>query len=307
MGEAAKPRSYRLDDETTEQIRKITEEIGEGQQVAFSRMIEAYMLQKAKSTLKEDRETVEQFEGYTSILTRMYMNVIEEKQNMQELIRTEFQEMLRSKDEIIQDLQKKNQTLTENRAAAEAEVEALHKDNRDLSIDLHELKKTLADQENDFKEKLGDKDALNQTLSDSCAQFREKNAQMNEIVQSAKSVMEDRDRIAAEYEQLKLDKQKALADKEEELRVQIGELKQQMRDMDREKDAALLASEKSLLDLRRQHSDEVDQLKSEMQEKVDAYQQKYMELLERLAEGHRLHEEDSGEEAEYEGQMEDLE
>ena len=41
MGEL-KPRSYRIDDETAEKIKAICTEMGEGQQVAFSRMIEAY-------------------------------------------------------------------------------------------------------------------------------------------------------------------------------------------------------------------------------------------------------------------------
>ena len=36
-----KPKSYRIDEETAERIRQITEEIGEGQQAAFARMIEA--------------------------------------------------------------------------------------------------------------------------------------------------------------------------------------------------------------------------------------------------------------------------
>ena len=32
-----KPKSYRIDEETAERIRQITEEIGEGQQAAFAR------------------------------------------------------------------------------------------------------------------------------------------------------------------------------------------------------------------------------------------------------------------------------
>ena len=53
-----KPKSYRIDEETAERIRQITEEIGEGQQAAFARMIEAYSLQKAKVVLRSEERRV---------------------------------------------------------------------------------------------------------------------------------------------------------------------------------------------------------------------------------------------------------
>ena len=74
-----KPKSYRIDEETAERIRQITEEIGEGQQAAFARMIEAYSLQKAKVVLVDDRENLEQFENYGSILNRMYMDAVKRR------------------------------------------------------------------------------------------------------------------------------------------------------------------------------------------------------------------------------------
>ena len=51
-------------------------------------MIEAYSLQKAKVVLVDDRENLEQFENYGSILNRMYMDAVEGKHNMKETVRT---------------------------------------------------------------------------------------------------------------------------------------------------------------------------------------------------------------------------
>ena len=90
MGEL-KPRSYRIDDETAEKIKTICTEMGEGQQVAFSRLIEAYEMQKKKVSLGDDKEQVEQFEAYISILTRMFMETVETKHNMKETVRNMLQ------------------------------------------------------------------------------------------------------------------------------------------------------------------------------------------------------------------------
>ena len=43
-----------------------------------------------------------------------------------------------------------------------------------------------------------------------------------------------------------------------------------------------LSGEREQLKLKQQHSQEIEKLKEKMQEKVDSYQNKYMELLEKL-------------------------
>ena len=45
---------------------------------------------------------------------------------------------------------------------------------------------------------------------------------------------------------------------------------------------AALSGEREQLKLKQQHAEEIEKLKEKMQEKVDSYQNKYMELLERL-------------------------
>lgn len=178
-----KPKSYRIDEETAERIRQITEEIGEGQQAAFARMIEAYSLQKAKVVLVDDRENLEQFENYGSILNRMYMDAVEGKHNMKETVRAEYELLLRSKDETISDLQIKNRTMAELKDENYKRISALQKENEELVEKIHAQDAKIMEQQEDFRSKLADKDALNRNLSESCSDLRNKIASMESAVQ----------------------------------------------------------------------------------------------------------------------------
>lgn len=140
MGEA-KPRSYRVDDETAAKIKEITDGIGEGQQVAFNRMVEAYHMQEAKLALGDERANVEKFESYVSIINRMYMDAMESKNNMREMVRSEFEDMLRSKDEIIQDLQEKNKKMVQEKDDAKAKSSELQSENMKLYGENSDLRK----------------------------------------------------------------------------------------------------------------------------------------------------------------------
>ena len=288
-----KPKSYRIDEETAERIRQITEEIGEGQQAAFARMIEAYSLQKAKVVLVDDRENLEQFENYASILNRMYMDAVEGKHNMKETVRAEYEILLRSKDETISDLQVKNRTMEEMKDENYKRISALRKENEELLKRIHEQEAKNIEQQEDFRSKLADKDALNQTLNESCGELRNRNASMESAVRKAESILAEKDELAASnaelqkhienitkekersQKELELEKKRALMEQEEEHKKEIAVMESRLAE-------ATLSGEREQLKLKQQHAEEIEKLKEKMQEKVDSYQNKYMELLERL-------------------------
>ena len=288
-----KPKSYRIDEETAGRIRQITEEIGEGQQAAFARMIEAYSLQKAKVVLVDDRENLEQFENYASILNRMYMDAVEGKHNMKETVRAEYEILLRSKDETISDLQVKNRTMEEMKDENYKRISALRKENEELLKRIHEQEAKNIEQQEDFRSKLADKDALNQTLNESCGELRNRNASMESAVRKAESILAEKDELAASnaelqkrienitkekersQKELELEKKRALMEQEEEHKKEIAVMESRLAE-------AALSGEREQLKLKQQHAEEIEKLKEKMQEKVDSYQNKYMELLERL-------------------------
>ena len=250
-----KPKSYRIDEETAERIRQITEEIGEGQQAAFARMIEAYSLQKAKVVLVDDRE-----------------NLVEGKHNMKETVRAEYEILLRSKDETISDLQVKNRTMEEMKDENYKRISALRKENEELLKRIHEQEAKNIEQQEDFRSKLADKDALNQTLNESCGELRNRNASMESAVRKAESILAEKDELAASnaelqkrienitkekersQKELELEKKRALMEQEEEHKKEIAVMESRLAE-------ATLSGEREQLKLKQQHSQEIEKLK----------------------------------------------
>lgn len=302
MGEAKTNRSYRLDDETAELLKQITQEIGGGQQEAFLRMAEAYMFQKEKVGLGEDKRILEEFEGYMSIITRMFVDAVEGKCNVRTVVRSEFQAMLHSKEEEIEELRREKEEIESVKGEAEKKSSLLQKENDALSLRVKELENMIADQAEDFKRKVADKDALNLTLSKSCAELREKNVQMEEIVREAKSALETNEKLTVSNEELskqmeqikkeaELDREHALLQTQKkyeqklaslvsEQQKEVKALEKRLNDCINAKRECELEGEKKLLELKQKQAEEIEKFTARHQETVDFYQQKYMDLVE---------------------------
>lgn len=70
-------------------------------------------MEVGKESIPEMRENIDSFEEYIHAVTNMYMQALETNQNMRALVRTEYDAQLKSKDKVIEDLQKKMQTVEE--------------------------------------------------------------------------------------------------------------------------------------------------------------------------------------------------
>ena len=62
----------------------------------------------------------------------------------------------------------------------------------------------------------------------------------------------------------------------------MRELEQQLKKVQNENERSSFEAEKKLLEVQQQYADKMEQLRSDAQSRVDDYQQKYMELLERI-------------------------
>lgn len=116
------PRSFRLSDETVEKFKDVVKDLGGNQETALARLLESYEIQGTKLVLPDKRESIESFELHMNLLSRMYMDALMDASTMHETVRGEFDLLLRSKDETIIELQKKEAA---SRAKAEAAVEQL--------------------------------------------------------------------------------------------------------------------------------------------------------------------------------------
>lgn len=308
------PKSFRIDDNTAEKIREITGELGTGAntQEAFARMIEAYEIQKAKFALGKDSESVEEFEAHVNILSRLFMGMVEKKQMLSATVRTEYEAMLTSKEKTIQGLQEEMESLTESTNAALSETRLLREENTRLGEEIKELQNKLLEQQSDFWDKLADKDALNQTLNDSCIELREKNEQMKAAVSDAESSLKEKENLvtvvsdlerkiqelksqiesrkkeaALEKEQALLEQQRQFDGKlsllDEEFQKLETAMEKQKDENERTKDKLQLEMDKKLMETNRQFTEAMEEVKKKAQNEIDLYQEKYLMLLERMS------------------------
>ena len=101
------PKAFRITEETAEKFRIISQELGANQQQAMAKLIEVYELEKGKETIPEMRADIDAFEGYVHAALNMYMQALENTQNMRTLVRTEYDTLLKAKDKIIAELQER--------------------------------------------------------------------------------------------------------------------------------------------------------------------------------------------------------
>ena len=202
MGESKelRPRSFRIDDDTAERIKEISNTIGGNQQETIAKLIEAYEFQSGKAVLIEKKADIEQFEKYITAITRMFMGSLEDNQNITETVRTEFDALLTSKDAVIQDLQEK---LT---AAKQEKEDATRKarTHADENARLHEVIDSLNHEYNtkmdDMQSMLSDKDNLNKALTDSCNDLKSKIERMKEAAAQSSDLKKELEQLKQEHE-----------------------------------------------------------------------------------------------------------
>ena len=199
-GKELKPRSFRIDDETAERIKEISNIIGGNQQETIAKLIEAYEFQSGKAVLIEKKADIEQFEKYITAITRMFMGSLEDNQNITETVRTEFDALLTSKDAVIQDLQEK--LTVAKQVKEDATLKA--RTHADENARLHEVIESLHHEYNtkmdDMQSMLSDKDNLNKALTDSCNDLKSKIERMKEAAAQSSDLKKELEQLKQEHE-----------------------------------------------------------------------------------------------------------
>lgn len=252
-----KPKSFRIDDETAEKFKEISNSIGGNQQEALAKLIEAFEFQAGKATLIEKKVDIEQFEKYTNALTRMFMNTLEDNQNITETVRTEFEAQLKSKDTVIQDLQQKLKEIMQSSKESDISLDSLKNRNMILQQELADLKLQHNEQYNNFESMIKDKDDLNSALTISCNS-------LNKELDTLQEIQKEVEILKKQNQELR-EQNKTLSEKISILSTEL-EINQKQNELERDK---------LQLSLEKKYHEE-------KQNEVDKYQQKYLELLESL-------------------------
>ena len=281
-----KPKSFRINDETAEKFKEISASIGGNQQEALAKLIETYEFQQGKTVLTEKKSEIEEFEKYVNILTRKFMNILEDNQNVTATVRTEFEAQLKSKDETIKDLQERL------KEAKERKEEATRKANR-MTEEVERLNQCNIEQEKEFLAKLDglqdvlkEKENLNSVLSDSCNRFKVQVEQMKGDIDKAKRQGKEFDELQKKYNDLLIisgNLQAGLESLEKEHEEIITEMKQNENEiLDYTKQELELKYKTELLNLKEEYQKQILDLKEQKQIEIDKYQSKYYELLEQM-------------------------
>lgn len=285
-GKELKPKSFRIDDETAEKFKEISNTIGGNQQETLAKLIEAFEFQSGKAILTEKKADIEQFEKYITAITRMFMGSLEDNQNITETVRTEFDALLKSKDTTIQDLQEKLTVAKQLKEDATLKARTHADENARLNSVIDSLNNEYNSKMDDMQSMLSDKDSLNKALTDSCNDLKAK-------IESMKEAAEQSVVLRGELDQLKKDHEKVIRE-QSDLRKQmqqeqtahertVSDLKQHEADaLERLKEQLQIAQDKAILQIEKSYQEQMQQLKADKQAEVDKYQQKYFDLLEQM-------------------------
>lgn len=285
-GKELKPKSFRIDDETAEKFKEISNTIGGNQQETLAKLIEAFEFQSGKAILTEKKADIEQFEKYVSAITRMFMGSLEDNQNITETVRTEFDALLKSKDTTIQDLQEKLTVAKQLKEDATLKARTHADENARLNSVIDSLNNEYNSKMDDMQSMLSDKDNLNKALTDSCNDLKAKIEGMREAAEQSAILREELEQLRKEHEKViweQSDLEKQVQQDKTAHEKAITELKQHESDsLERLKEQAQISQDKAVLQIEKSYQEQIQKLKAEKQAEVDKYQQKYFSLLEQI-------------------------
>lgn len=279
-----KPKSFRIDEETAAKFKEISESIGGNQQEALAKLIETYEFQSGKAVLTEKKADIEQFEKYANILIRMFMASLEDNQNLSQTIRTEYDALLKSKDTIIQELQKQleNARLSVKEMGQQAK-EAVN-ENEILKKTIDGLNKEYQKSHDAMEQMLSDKDKLNHALTESYTSLQERYDKISAAAEQFSSIKESLDQTERELKETREQRDRFEKDYQEERllhKIEMDDLKEKHNDaMHRQKESSGIALEKALLTKEKEFQEQLGMLNAEKQKEIDLYQKKYADLLE---------------------------
>lgn len=270
-----KPKSFRIDDETAEKFKAIAASIGGNQQQTLAKLIESYEFQSGKAILTGKKDDIEEFEKYITVITRKYMGSLEDNQNLSQTIRTEFDALLSSKDNTIQDLQSQLFASKQIKEEATSKAQIYADENSRLNGIIDSLTNEYNAKMNDFQTMLADKDSLNKALTDSCNDLKIKTGNLKKAAEQAANLQSDFEKLRKEHDKL--------VHEQADLKKQFQqEQASHERSLEQQREQAKISLDKAVLEVERKCQEQIQALKETHQAEIDKYQQKYLTLLERM-------------------------
>lgn len=258
---ALTPKSFRIDDETAQKFKEIANSIGQNQQETMKILLNAYHMQQEKAGLSEHKASLDAFESHSTALNNLFVQILQENHSMRESVMQEFAATLNSKDSVIQDLQGQLAAAKQKRESAEAQAKALSEEN-----------KTLIKENETLKAILTDKDGLNKALRDSCNDLKSKIETLEANAGQAQALQKQLREIQGRYDDL--------FKKNESLEIKMQQAGKAHEDaLNHEKRQSQLNQDEAILELKKSHQQEIQELTTKAQAELETCQKRYADLL----------------------------
>ena len=273
-----KPKSFRIDDETNEKLKLIMKDFP-NQNLALQKMVEVYEFQQGKESIADRKADIEEFEKYVSCLVRMYMTSLESNQNQKELIRGEFDSQLRTLKEKLDNARQEKEDIALNSKKYASE-------NEQLKQSMERLKTEYNAKIDSMQDILREKEESNQLLKSAGADLKAKVEQMTVEVEQTKAIRQELDNLKIQYDKLETVYKSLQAESshgKEKYEKELAETKKHENEaIERVKAQEQFTLNKTILELEKQHQEQLQQLKEQQQKEIDKYQKKYLALLEQI-------------------------
>ena len=256
-----KPTAFRIDNETADKLRLICKDFP-NQDVAFNALMAAYEREMLVTTQSQYAEDIRKFEQYQQCLSAKFTDILKALTTADERAQIEVQQLLDSKDAVIQDLQKQIEDARHSREAYESMFDRATKEKKEL------------------EEKLEKEQLENQGLR---AEMKEKEAQMNASLQDKIQLNDILTKSVAEKQQ-ELDKRAKYPEMIEEKEAQIKALADQVRELEDSVKESEYAHRLELLEKDKQAEAKRAELRQKHEDRMNALREKYEAELEKLRE-----------------------
>ena len=265
MNEELKVRSFRLSEEVFDKLKRLSEDFV-NQNAALESLIAAYEVQSAKAVLTDRQTDIADYDAHLQAIQSAFLHSLEINENAERRIRTEFQNLLSSKDEMIMMLQTQLEaSRAESAKAALTAQEATERAERDSQAAENQIAEYIKKAENAESEK--------------CAAIRSSEsaeAARKELLDILHDTKEQLSMSRTEAVRA-IESEKQYADKVKELTEQLSEQQRRAEqvetELEKQKVMAAMAAERAevvkqqaILEERTKQSDKIQELYSELNE-----------------------------------------
>lgn len=268
------PKTFRIDEETANKLRNLCADFP-NQDTAFNAMMASYEREMLVAAQPKFLEDVRQFEQYQQCLSAKFTDVIKALNTADERAQISVQQLLDSKDTIIQDLQQQLEDAKRSKETCSSLYSSTLKEKEELQGQVEQeqlavqgLRAEMKEKEAQWSASLQDKIQLNEILTRSVA---EKDKELDKQAKYPEMIAERDAQIKEISEQLRI-----LTDKEKDTEYAHRlELLEKDKQVEAVRTDLMQAQEEKISKIREKYEAELEKLR----EKNEAAQERIQELI----------------------------